>query len=92
MLRLSKYLLRNILKSLTHKALVTDSDKKLMQIVPYASVIGCLIYAMVCSRPELIHLERVVSKFMKDLSKTHCNIVELIMRYLNSTKSMSSKK
>jgi hypothetical protein len=35
-----------------------------MPKVPYASAIGCLMYAMVCTRPDLAQAVSVVSKFM----------------------------
>ena len=32
--------------------------------VPYASAMGCLMYVMVCTRPDLAHAMSVVSKYM----------------------------
>ncbi len=32
--------------------------------VPYASAVGCLMYAMVCIRPDLAHAMRTVGRFM----------------------------
>lgn len=40
-----------------------------MNIAPYASAIGNLIYAMVCTRPDVAHAVRVVSKFLYNLRK-----------------------
>ncbi|KAE8711925.1 Detected protein of unknown function [Hibiscus syriacus] len=39
----------------------TDKEVVDMENVPYASVVGCLMYAMVCTRPDLAH---VVSQFV----------------------------
>ncbi|RVW76573.1 Retrovirus-related Pol polyprotein from transposon TNT 1-94 [Vitis vinifera] len=35
-----------------------------MSKVPYASAIGSLMYAMVCTRPDIAHVVGVVSRFM----------------------------
>ena len=42
-----------------------------MKKVPYASVIGSLMYAMVCSRPDIAHAVGVVSRFLSNPSKEH---------------------
>ena len=39
-----------------------EEDK--MSEVPYASVVGILMYAMVCTRPDILHAVGVVSKYM----------------------------
>lgn len=39
-------------------------EEKEMQGVPYASVVGSLIYAMVCTRPNIGHAVGVVSRFL----------------------------
>ena len=35
-----------------------------MTLVPYASTIGSLMYAMVCTRPDIAHALGVVSRYM----------------------------
>jgi hypothetical protein len=35
-----------------------------MSKVPYANTVGCLMYAMVCTRPDLAHAVSVMSKYM----------------------------
>ena len=42
----------------------TDEERKDMESVPYASVIGSLMYAMVGTRPDIAHAVGVVSRFM----------------------------
>jgi hypothetical protein len=42
-----------------------------MSKVPYASAVGYLMYAMVCTRPNLAHAVSVVSKHMANLGKQH---------------------
>jgi hypothetical protein len=42
----------------------TVEETEDMSKVPYASAVGCLMYAMVCTRPDLAQAISVVSKFM----------------------------
>ena len=42
-----------------------------MSKVPYASAIGSLMYAMVCTRPNIAHVVGVVSRYMSNPGKTH---------------------
>ena len=39
--------------------------------IPYASAIGSLMYAMVCTRPDIAHAVGVVSRFMSNPGKEH---------------------
>ena len=50
--------------------------------MPYALDIGSLMYAMVCTRPDIAHTVRVVSKFMSRPGKQHWETVKWILRYL----------
>ena len=56
-----------------------------MSQVPYASAIGSLMYAMVCTRPDLAHAVSVVSRFMSQPGKEHWQAVKRIFRYLRGT-------
>ncbi|RVW34552.1 Retrovirus-related Pol polyprotein from transposon TNT 1-94 [Vitis vinifera] len=42
----------------------TEEESDHMSKVPYASAIGSLMYAMVCTRPDIAHAVGVVSRFM----------------------------
>ena len=53
-----------------------------MSKVPYALAIGSLMYAMVCTGPDIAHTVRVVSRYMSNPDKTHWEAVKWIMRYL----------
>jgi hypothetical protein len=45
-----------------------------MSHVPYASVVGSLMYAMVCTRPDIAHTMGVLSRYMSKPGKEHCLI------------------
>ena len=49
----------------------TEKAKGKMSIIPYSSAVGSLIYAMVCTRPDISHAVIVVSKFLANPSKAH---------------------
>ena len=42
----------------------THEEEENMSRVPYASVVGSLMYAMVCTRPEIAHAVGVLSRYM----------------------------
>ena len=42
----------------------TEEERDYMSKVPYDSAIGSLMYAMVCTRPDIAHVVGVVSRFM----------------------------
>jgi len=42
-----------------------------MSHVPYSSAVGSLMYAMVCTRPDLSHAVSVVSRYMHNPGRDH---------------------
>jgi hypothetical protein len=49
----------------------TVEETEDMSKVPYASAVGCLMYVMVCTIPDLAHAINVVSKYMANLGRQH---------------------
>ena len=47
----------------------TREEKENMAKVPYSSVVESIMYAMVCTRPDIAHAVGVVSRFLKHLRK-----------------------
>ena len=56
-----------------------------MSQVPYASAVGSLMYAMICTRPDITQAIGVVSCFMGNPGKEHWNAVKRILRYIKRT-------
>ena len=56
-----------------------------MSHVPYASAVGSLMYAMVCTRPDIAHAVGVLSRFMSNLGKEHWTPVKRVFKYLHGT-------
>ena len=67
----------------------SDDEKEDMKKVPYASAVGSLMYAMVCTRPDIAHAVGVVSRFLSNPGREHWNAVKWVMRYLCGTSSLS---
>ncbi|KAJ0837622.1 putative RNA-directed DNA polymerase [Helianthus annuus] len=62
---------------------IEDMDK-----VPYASAVGSLMYAMVCTRPNIAHAVGVVSRFLSNPGKKHWEAVKWIFRYLRGSSKL----
>ncbi|PKA57319.1 Retrovirus-related Pol polyprotein from transposon TNT 1-94 [Apostasia shenzhenica] len=55
-----------------------------MHNVLYANAVGWLMYAMICTRPDLSHAVSV-SRYMANPGKEHWNVLKWILRYLKGT-------
>ena len=53
--------------------------------VSYSSAIGGLMYAMVCTRPDLLHAVSVVSPYMHSPGKDHWEVTKWARRYVNGS-------
>ena len=49
----------------------TSGDKQEMSKIPYANVVGCMMYAMVLTRPDISHALSLVSRYMASPGKEH---------------------
>jgi hypothetical protein len=51
-----------------------------MSRVPYVSVVGSLMYAMVCTRPNIAHAVGVLSRYMSKPGKEHWTTVKRVFQ------------
>ena len=63
----------------------TKEERDHMSKVPYASVIGSLMYDMVCTKPDIAYVVGVVSRYMSRPEKQHWETVKWILRYLRGS-------
>jgi hypothetical protein len=63
----------------------SDEDIEYMSKVLYCSVVGSLMYAMVCSRLDLSYAMSIVSRYMSNPGKEHWRAVQWIFRFLKGT-------
>lgn len=56
-----------------------------MKSVPYRNAVGCLMYLMVATRPDLAAAVGVLSQFASDPCPTHWQALKRVLRYLQAT-------
>ncbi|KAE8729592.1 putative Leucine-rich repeat protein kinase family protein [Hibiscus syriacus] len=67
----------------------SEEERMEMSRVPYASVMGSLMFVMICTRPDIAQAVGVVSRYMANPGKEHWNIVKRIMRYIKGTSNVA---
>ena len=55
-----------------------------MQNFPYAQVVGSLMYAQVCSRPDIAYIVRVLGRCMSNPGMTHWEAAKRVLRYVHA--------
>ncbi|KAH9669153.1 non-specific serine/threonine protein kinase [Citrus sinensis] len=63
-----------------------DVDKARMQTVLYASVVGSLMYAQVCTRPDIAFPMGVLGRYLSNPGFEHWKAAKKVLRYLQATK------
>lgn len=53
------------------KILSTEVERVYITRIPYASIMGSLMYVMVCTRPYAVYAVRLVSRYIKNPRKAH---------------------
>eukprot|EP01018_Ginkgo_biloba_P024166 Gb_40913 [translate_table: standard] len=82
----AKYILEmEIKRDRVNRKLWLGQKMENMACVPYASVVGSLMYVMVCTRPDITHVVGVLSRFMVNPKHEHWVVVKRIFRYLRGT-------
>ena len=66
----------------------TDVEVHNMQNVPYASATGSIMYAMMCTRPDVSYALSVTRKFQANPGESHWKSVKNILKYLRRTKDL----
>ena len=59
--------------------------REYMSCVPYAGVVGSLVYAMVCIKPDLAQAINIMNRHMGNLGKEHWQALKRIFKYLKGT-------
>lgn len=55
-----------------------EAEKECMSRLLYDSVVGSLMYVIICTRPDLAHAISIISRFMGQLGKEYWNVVKRI--------------
>jgi len=64
----------------------TTDEQKRMSEIPYASAIGSIMYAMICTRPDVSFALSVTSRYQSYPGESHWIAVKNILKYLRRTK------
>ncbi|KAJ9555126.1 hypothetical protein OSB04_009740 [Centaurea solstitialis] len=67
---------------------VSSQDQDKMKSVPYASAIGSIMYAMLCTRPDVAYSVSVTNRYQQNPGEPHWVAVKNILKYLRRTKEM----
>ena len=66
----------------------TAEDREKMKDVPYASAIGSIMYAMLCTRPDVCLAISLAGRYQSNPGVDHWTAVKNILKYLKRTKDM----
>ncbi|GER47805.1 gag-pol polyprotein [Striga asiatica] len=64
----------------------TSKEIEEMKTVPYASAVGSLMYAMLCTRPDISYAVGMVARYQSNPGREHWSAVKHILKYLRRTK------
>ncbi|PHT83042.1 hypothetical protein T459_11485 [Capsicum annuum] len=67
----------------------TEKEKDDMSRVPYSSTVGSLMYAMMCTRPDICYAVGLVSRYKSNPGRDHWKAEKKIFRYLKGTADYS---
>jgi hypothetical protein len=59
-----------------------------MKRVPYASAVGSLQYAQVCTCSDLAFVTGLLGRFQSNLGPEHWKLIKKVLRYLQGTKDL----
>ena len=66
----------------------TKDEQEQMSMIPYASAIGSIMYAMLCNRPDVSFSLSIMSRYQSDPGESHWTAVKNILKYLRRFKDM----
>ncbi|CAI7856971.1 unnamed protein product, partial [Closterium sp. NIES-54] len=76
--------------SIGHSLSAPPSDESVEPSGPYPELVGCLMYLMMCTRPDLVHPPSLLARYVAPgrHRKVHWDAVKRVLRYLCSTSGM----
>nr|GEY59558.1 retrotransposon protein, putative, Ty1-copia subclass [Tanacetum cinerariifolium] len=66
----------------------TPGEVKRMKNVPYALVVGFIMYVVRCTRPDVAFTQNITSRFQQNPGECQWTAVKNILKYLRNTKDM----
>ncbi|CAI7800611.1 unnamed protein product [Closterium sp. NIES-53] len=76
--------------STSHSLSAPPSDESVEPSGPYPELVGCLMYLMTCTRPDLAYPLSLLARYVAPCrhGKVHWDAAKRVLRYLCSTSSM----
>ncbi|XP_070005038.1 secreted RxLR effector protein 161-like [Nicotiana sylvestris] len=68
------------------QCLINEVEMRTMKDEPYVSVVGCLIYIQVCTRPDIAFVVNMLGRFSSNPGWAHWVAAKKMTRYLQHTK------
>ncbi|KAH9734849.1 Integrase catalytic domain-containing protein [Citrus sinensis] len=75
------------MKDLEEASYILAEEIERIRRVPYAEAVGSLMYAMLCTRPDICFAVRRISRYQSNPGPKHWTAVKYIMKYLKITKN-----
>jgi len=66
--------------SVDHCPKTHEEEEEDMSCVPYASAVGSLMYAMICTRQDIAHAVGFLRRYMPKPRKEHWTIVKMVFQ------------
>ncbi|KAJ8753578.1 hypothetical protein K2173_022819 [Erythroxylum novogranatense] len=66
----------------------TQDERMRMDMIPHAFAVGSIMYAMLCTRPDVSYALSVTSRYQSDPGEGHWVAVKNILKYLRRTKDV----
>ncbi|CAM8969044.1 unnamed protein product [Rhodiola kirilowii] len=67
---------------------ITYFEKQKMDDVPYDIAVGSLMYAMLCTRPDIAFAVSVLSRYMSNPGEKHWIAMKYLLKYMTGTKKL----
>jgi hypothetical protein len=61
-------------------------EQERMRVIPYASAIGSIMYAMLCTCLDVSYALSATSRYQSNYGEAHWTIIKNILKYLRRTK------
>ncbi|RVW76038.1 Retrovirus-related Pol polyprotein from transposon TNT 1-94 [Vitis vinifera] len=65
-----------------------DDEREEMKTIPYSSVVGSLMYAQVCTRPDIAFVVGMLGRYLSNPRSQHWKAAKKVLRYLQGTKDL----
>jgi len=62
-----------------------DLERKQMENIPYASIVGSLMYAQTCTRPDISFTVGMLGRYQSNPGLDNWKAVKKVLRYLQGT-------